>query len=409
MFYSRSICFGITLLLTATSLQASNGWHGPEPFRLERLDGRQFDYNIESFLQRLSFTEQPIQTASPLWQQNGWYGTGGSSRGREFYVHSLMQQKLSFDAPVFAGFRHKRSEDLDGRYDRTLFGIGYQAEQQWELGVWGDISGAKEEMDLQFEAHRAYDDGSYATAAVVLADVFYNSKTYSDNRYEQSPVTLYLAGAKMLGQQQLAGFVNLNLTTRYADEPARQLFTDKQYSVGVNWQRELLQGARVLVQAHGLYGRRSAGALLTEPQSADWLLVRRFQQLNAEWQQAPAANSFNFGLQANRLTEQDSRASLERTAAEYRREAFAYVRTERPISENWLWRPTLYTGYANVTSELRQHSDEPLKDNGWLAKVSPNVVWQLSELTGAYLTINPTVKLHNLQFGGGNVQVFVPF
>jgi len=139
------------------------------------------------------------------------------------------------------------------------------------------------------------------------------------------------------------------------------------------------------------------------------LLVRRFQQLNAEWQQAPAADSLSFGLQANRLTEQDSRASQVRTAAEYRREAFAYVRTERPISENWLWRPTLYTGYANVSSELRQHSDEPLKDKGWLAKVSPNVVWQLSELTGAYLTINPTVKLHNLQFGGGNVQVFVPF
>ena len=66
-------------------------------------------------------------------------------------------------------------------------------------------------------------------------------------------------------------------------------------------------------------------------------------------------------------------------------------------------------GEPAATALLRQHSDEPLKDNGWLAKVSPNVIWQLSEATGAYLTINPTVKLHNLQFGGGNVQVFVPF
>lgn len=183
-----------TLLLSSVSAYA--GWTGPEPFRLERLEGRQFDYNLESFLQRLSFTEKPIHDFAPLWQQNGWYGTGGSSRGKEFYVHSQLQQKLQFEAPVFAGFRHKRSEDLDGRYDRTLFGVGYQAEQAWDLGVWADVSGAKEDMDLQFEANRQFNNGSWLTGALVLADVFYNSKTYGDNRYQQSPVTLYAADRK---------------------------------------------------------------------------------------------------------------------------------------------------------------------------------------------------------------------
>lgn len=398
----------LPLLCSAALVEAANSWHGPEPFRLERFDGRQFDYNLESFLQRLSFTEQPISSGVPLWQQNGWYGTGGSSRGKEFYVHSLLQQKVRFDAPLFAGFRHKRSEDLDGWYDRALFGVGYQASTNWDLGVWGDVSGAKEEMDLQFEANRYFDDGSYLTAAVVLTDVFYNSKTYSDNRYERNPLTLYLAGAKQFVDQQLSAFININLPTEFNDATLGQLLQDEQYSAGISWQRSF-QGERQLsVQGQGLYGKRRADSPLADS-DADWQLTRRFAQLNLEWQQPLQQRPTALGLQLNRLTEYDSRFANATQSAESRREAFAYLRQDRSLNDNWRWRPTLYVGYGAARSELRTNSDEPLKDNGWLAKISPNLLWQLSQSSGAYLLINPTVKLHNLQFGGGNIQVFVPF
>lgn len=402
--------FVFSLSLFSTSLHSAIGWAGPEPFRLERLEGRQFDYNLESFLQRLSFTEKPIHDNTPLWQQNGWYGTGGSSRGKEFYVHSLLQQKLQFEAPVFAGFRHKRSEDLDGRYDRTLFGVGYQADKAWDLGVWADVSGAKEDMDLQFEANRQFSNGSWLTGAVVLADVFYNSKTYGENRYQQSPVTLYSAAGQQFEEQQLSGFLNLNLKTRYQDAAAEQLFSDEQYSAGLNWQTRLSVNTELAVQAQGLYGRRSMQQLQLGLSESDWLMRRRFQQLNVELRQADGGlRPLTYGLQANRLQELDSRFAEGQRAAENRRELFSYIATEHALQGNWLAKPVLYVGYASARSEFRQQGDEPLRDNGWLAKISPNFIWQLSTQTGAYVVINPTVKLHNLQFGGGNVQVFMPF
>lgn len=401
--------FALPLLMLSSCLSATTGWSGPEPFRLERLQGRQFDYNLESFLQRLSFTEKPIRDNAPLWQQNGWYGTGGSSRGKEFYVHSLLQQKLQFDAPIFAGFRHKRSEDLDGRYDRTLFGVGYQPDKTWDLGVWADVSGAKEDMDLQFEANRHFANGSWLTGAVVLADVFYNSKTYGDNSYQRKPVTLYVAGGQQWQQQQLSGFINANLPSRYQDAAALTVFSDEQYSAGLRWQRSLSTNTELAVQGQGLYGRRSwqhFGAA----DDGDGLLHRHFQQLNVELrQQAALPQPLTVGLQASRLQEKDSRYAARQRAAEYRRELFSYITTEHALAENWLLRPTLYAGYASVRSEFRRHSDEPLTDNGWLAKLSPNFIWQLSAQTGAYVLLNPTVKLHNLQFGGGNIQVFMPF
>lgn len=406
----RASVLALPLILSSSMVQASLGWSGPEPFRLERLEGRQFDYNLESFLQRLSFTEQPIHDVTPLWQQNGWYGTGGSSRGKEFYVHSLLQQKLEFEAPIFAGFRHKRSEDLDGRYDRTLFGVGYQPNKDWDLGVWADVSGAKEEMDLQLEANRSFADGSWLTGAVVLVDVFYNSKTYGDNSYQRKPVTLYVAGGQHWQQQQLSGFINVNLQTRYEDAVALQLFSDEQYAVGLNWQTALTANTELAIQGQGLYGRRSQQAQQTTDVDSDWLLRRRFQQINIELRQLTASvKPLTFGLQVNRLNEQDSRYANGERAAEYRREVFSYLATEHALTDNWLLRPIFYAGYANVRSEFRRHSDEPLADNGWLAKISPNFIWQLSAQTGAYVVLNPSVKLHNLQFGGGNIQVFIPF
>lgn len=399
----------LTTTLLIPGLHAASGWSGPEPFRLERLEGRQFDYNLESFLQRLSFTEKPIHDITPLWQQNGWYGTGGSSRGKEFYVHSLLQQKLQFDQPIFAGFRHKRSEDLDGRYDRTLFGVGYQPDKTWDIGVWADVSGAKEDMDLQLEANRYFANGSWLTGAVVLADVFYNSKTYSDNSYQRKPVTLYVAGGQQWQQHTLSGFINANLQTRYQDAAAWQLFSDEQYSAGLSWQSTLSANTELAVQGQGLYGRRSLQQQAAASDS-DWLLRRHFQQLNVELrQQAAWPQPFTLGVQASRLQERDSRYVDGQRAAEYRRELFSYITTEHVLAENWLLRPTLYAGYGSVRSEFRQHSDEPLTDNGWLAKISPNFIWQLSAQTGAYVLLNPTVKLHNLQFGGGNIQVFMPF
>lgn len=403
-------CWLVLLALMLSPLvQANSGWYGPEPFRLQQLQGRDFDYNLESFLQRLSFSPVPLQPFAPLWQQDGWYGTGGSTRSREFYVHSVLQKTVQFDFPGFAGVRVNRAEDLDGRYDRQLVGVGYRNQAAGtEYSLWGDVAGAKEQLDLQFEISQPFANGSWLKSAVVLTDLVYNSKTYTDNRYQKKPVTLYLSGGWQLARQQLYGFTNLNLQTEFTDATRQLAYSSEQYAVGLGWNRQLNTDLEFTVQGQGRYAKRlqqdlSASAELQQMQ-------RQYVQLHAELRHYQAtALSYWYGVHAISLNERDSRFAAGAEPAEYRRELYSYAGLHWQYSHNISLRPTLYLGYARVRGELQRFTDEPLNDSGLLAKISPNVTLLLQQSTGARIVINPSIKLHNLQFGGGNVQLDIPF
>ncbi|KKO45835.1 hypothetical protein WG68_09015 [Arsukibacterium ikkense] len=403
---------GVMLLIAITfspEVKASLGWFGPEPFRLQQLQGRDFDYNLESFLQRLSFSPLPLQPFAPLWQQDGWYGTGGSTRSREFYVHSVFQKTVQFDFPAFAGVRVSRAEDLDGRYDRQLIGMGYRSQTTGtEYSLWGDVAGAKDLLDLQFEVNQAFTNGSWLKSALVLTDVVYNSKTYTENQYQTKPVTLYLSGGWQLGRQQLYGFTNINLKTEFSDSQQQLAYSNEQYAMGLGWNWLLNAEFELTLQGQGNYVKRQQYELAAN--AAFQTLQRQYYQLSVELRQAtPAALSYWYGIHALSLNERDSRFAAGAEPAEYRRELYSYAGLHWQYSNTVSLRPTLYLGYASVRGELQRFTDEPLKDSGLLAKISPNITIRLQQSSGARLVINPSVKLHNLQFGGGNIQLDIPF
>ncbi len=399
----------LAMLSTMPVAAANLGWHGPEPFRLQQLEGRDFDYNLESFLQRLSFQPVPLQPFTPMWQQDGWYGTGGSTRSREFYVHSVFQKTVHFDVPAFAGVRFSRAEDLDGRYDRQLIGMGYRSQTTaTEYSVWGDVAGAKDQLDLQFEINQAFADGSWLKSAVVFTDVVYNSKTYTENSYQTNPVTLYVSGGWQFGQQQLYGFTNLNLKTEFNDAERQLAYSNEQYAVGLGWNRQLSNDVELTVQGQGQFAERQQQALVgsTDIQT----MQRRYYQLNAELRHyQPTGLNYWYGVHALSLNERDSRFADGTEPAEYRREFYTYAGLHWQYSRRISFRPTLYLGYATVRGQLQRFTDEPLIDSGVLAKFNPNLTVLLKESTGARLVVNLGVKLHSLQFGGGNVQLEIPF
>ncbi|WP_333606786.1 hypothetical protein [Arsukibacterium sp.] len=415
-----SVCAIPLLLSFSLPLKAALGWHGPEPFRLAQFDEREFDFNLESFLQRLSFSPSPLQSFTPLWQQDGWYGSGGSTRSREFYVHSMFQKKIAFDMPGFAGVRVSRNEDLDGRYDRQLIGAGYYSEKtDTEYSLWGDVTGAKDQLELQFELKQYFANGSWLSSALILTDAFYNSKTYTDNRYETAPVTWYLAGGWQLAQHQFYGFSNINFNTEFVVAESEQRLRAKQYSAGLGWNWQLNSALQFTLQGHGRYSQRLQQNLLHN--ADDSTRQRHYFELTAQWQHfahgATGANGasgdsqaqFWYGLHALSLNERDSRFAMGAEHSAYRRELYAFAGMHWQFTNRLSLGPVLYLGYAKARHELPVFSDTALNDSGLLAKISPNLTLLLSEKTGARLVLNPSIKLHQLQFGGGNVQLHIPF
>ncbi|SEA67024.1 hypothetical protein [Alkalimonas amylolytica] len=394
-----------TLFLSSSVL--AYGWGGPEPFRLERLEGRNFVLTEESFLHRISFQPLPVVRMQDSWAEDGWYGTAGSTRSREFYVQSHLQKRVQFDVPMFVGVRFRRDEDLDGRYDRTLFGSGYvTADGSLELGVWGDVRGGKDEVDLQLEAYWRPGPEQWLRATLISPDAMYNSKTYDSSFYQKKPLTLHLAAGTVFADgQQLYGFTNLNRRMEYHQPDLAQQWTDKQYSAGLGWLYPVTANWQLGLQTQGLYGLRQQfqdDALALE-------LRRQFTDTSLELRSRRAQPvTYWGGVRYLSLRERDQVQQAGLTVLEQRDEWMLYA------GMAWDWRPwirlrpSLMLGYADMQG-ARPDDDEPLHFSGVLAKLVPVIEFHLHQQSGAVIRLNPTIELHSLSFGGGNVQVHIPF
>lgn len=395
-----------SMLVVSAQVQAY-GWSGPEPFRLERLDGRSFMLNEESFLHRSSFQAMPVVRMQDAWAEDGWYGTAGSTRSREFYVQSHLQKRVQFDVPMFVGVRFRRDEDLDGRFDRTLFGSGYaSADGRLELGVWGDVQGSKEQIDLQVEGVWRPRANQWLRATVISPDAMYNSKTYDSSFYQRKPLTLHLAaGTSFAAGQQLYGFTNLNRQMEYHRPELDQQWTDKQYSAGIGWLLPVSANWQLGLQSQGLYGLRQqlqGDALVLQ-------LRRQFSDTHLELQSRQSQRiDYWGGVRYLTLREQDQTQLSQLQMLEQRDEWMLYG------GFAWNWRhwirlkPALMLSYADIKGQ-RPDDDEPLDFSGIMAKLVPMVEFLLHQQSGAVIRVNPTIELHNLSFGGGNVQVHIPF
>jgi hypothetical protein len=395
----------VLLLLTGSAL--GYGWSGPEPFRLERLDGRSFLLTEESFLHRWSFQPQPVVRMQNPWAEDGWYGTAGSTRSREFYVQSHLQKRVQFDVPMFVGVRFRRDEDLDGRFDRTLFGSGYvNQDGSLELGVWGDVRGGKDEIDLQLEAYWRPQRNRWLRATLVSPDAMYNRKTYDNSFYQRKPLTLHLAaGTKFGNGQQLYGFSNLNRQMEFHQPELEQLWTDKQYSAGAGWMLPISANWQLGLQSQGLYGKRDQWRASAVAQQ----FRRQFSESSLELQsRRMQLLSYWGGIRYLTLRERDQTLAENDGLLEQRDEWMLYAGMRYAWRDWIMLKPSLMLSYADV-SGLRPEDDDPLNFSGMLAKLVPVVEFQLHRASGAVIRVNPTVELHNLSFGGGNVQVHIPF
>lgn len=383
----------------------ADSWRDPHPWRREALlQGRDFDYDDRSFLQRLSY--RPL---FPVPQdQDGVFGSAGSVSSRELFMESDFRKTLRFDNEQHElRFRYRRAEDFDGYFDRQLVGYGLYL-QDWRLGVAGDVRGDKAETDVYFELGWRPQPGSLVTLNYILPDAYFNQKSSLDGEYLRDPQSWFLQGlyTSAAGWQwelnatlsPKAEFVDPSLAVEAAGEQQRVMAG---LTVPGRWRWQLRAEAE-RVERQFRFDDGSAPVERT--------FSRRMHSVTAsvqasEWTLTPTFGAHYFSLR------EDGWLGVAQsvTVRERYQEPYGFVALTQALTDRWRWQPTAYWGQSDIVQQYQEDPERNKDRRRWQGKLSLPFSYLTDVANGGYLTISPSFYLHKAAFGGGNVQVHWPF
>ncbi|WP_290650809.1 hypothetical protein, partial [Aquisalimonas sp.] len=76
------------------------------------------------------------------------------------------------------------------------------------------------------------------------------------------------------------------------------------------------------------------------------------------------------------------------------------------FNERMQFAPGVFLNYADI----RKREDGEVDDaRGLYSKLTLPLQITVDQARGGHITLNPTARLHRIAFGGGNVQVYLPF
>ncbi|TVR42277.1 MAG: hypothetical protein EA402_11965 [Planctomycetota bacterium] len=406
----------LTPLLLWESLAAME-WDHPEPFRRERLLGRDFDYNAESFINRLSFEPQPFLYQRQQRQvDRGIDGTAGSTRGAELYVRSALRLRADTREPLFIFAEHHRREDDDGRYDSFLIGGGWRFGDM-EVSLAGDVQAAKENVDLQLRFdYRPEDGSSRLTLTLIAVDQPFNEKQ-DGGLYETSPYTVHLFAEQYLFHDLwLQAFAAVNTPMRLEqgiEEDWYILSDDQQVSGGLGMSWQPAGSWRAQWALSGRYGTRHTWASADAPSIGlpPQQRLRRWQgQFVAEliYSCQDTRQQSWLGWRSLLWHEYDRRPpGVEGGSEQTREEHTLIIGHRRPLYRRFDLAVTTFLAYHEVI--LDRDDDDDKRDYGFYGKLAPVIEYRLRRDAGGVVSLSPNFRLHRAAFGGGNIQLSVPF
>ncbi|WP_339858638.1 hypothetical protein [Pseudohongiella acticola] len=406
---ARVLMVGGMALLMSFNVLAQTAWRDPHPQRLDGfVEGREFLYNSSSFINRFSY-RQLSQVPAP--GEDGLSGTGGSITGDELYLETSLQKTLFFDNDTVGVIaRVQRREDFDGRFDRQLLGVVRKFGDHWQGILSADVSGDKGEIDFYYEAAWQPDSSQRLRLALVQVDRLYNNKGNSDNKYERTPVTLFAHY-----QYQSDRYLGFDLAVNYS--PHAQ-YEDRDTSLYIRGDQLRVAGSLTLgVSRHWRSqwsfklenSNRDFRALAPAASAGRDAFTRRMRSATFALTSDVAAE-YHAGVRYLTLDEQGWFGQNLASSGFHRRDElmlFAGLTVWRRDA-SW-WQPTLTVGDIEVDRELWQRPADNRQDDEWQARLSLPWRYVVNQESGAILTLNPTLDLDAMKFGGGNIQLHWPF
>lgn len=385
----------------------------PTPFRREQLDGRPFRYDGMAFQHRLSYQPMPYLGSLRPVPDRVLQGTAGSISRREFYVRIEASAHIPLDGPLFSGYRFRRDEDFDGRFDWNLVGLGLEW-GQWRIAYWGDVVSDKEAIDTHLDLSWKDPGKAMFRFVWVMPEMIFNRKN-PDAFYETRPHSLFLRGERWLTDRvAIKGFLQVNNRMELRDRIAALVWENQATSGGGSLEILLTEDVAFELYAEGLTGDRVQQGL-DEPLPSDFEFDRLFRSATAELRRVRPGGALEWaGLRYLSFEERWSGINFsDFDSTENRRETTLYWGREIPMDERRSFIPALFLGYHDIEQRGSRASGVP--DGGewttadFYGKFAPAWRWILREDTGAHLTLLLSARLHRAAFGGGNVQVVFPF
>ncbi|MCK5873260.1 MAG: hypothetical protein KAG82_01080 [Alcanivoracaceae bacterium] len=392
------------VVLGSAASASADIWSDPHPFRREALiEGRDFEYDSRSFLNRLSY--RPLFTVPA--GGDGIFGSAGSVTSTELYLDVAVQQTLRFDDQRHSvRLNYRRSEDYDGYFDQQRFGYGMDV-ADLRLAVSGDVRGDKAETDVYFEADWMPSEDAFWRVNLILPDAYLNQKGESEAEYLTSARSWFVEWRQQWLAWQWRVAINTTPTIRLFDSVVDQAAQAEQHrgmlelSVGEKWHWQLrAEGERAdrqfVIDPDGLAEekafRRRMHAVTTSVQATQWQLTP------------------TFGVYYLRL-EEDGWTGLARslTVADRYEESYAFVALNHSLTQRWQWQPAVYVGLTQQHRSAEEDPDRNSRTDRFQGKLSLPFSYLAKAETGAYLSLSPSFYLHRAAFGGGNLQLHWPF
>lgn len=403
------IALGVSLSLSLSSpVFAESTWRDPHPQRLDGfIDGREFSYNAESFLHRLSYRQL---TPGPIVGRDGLYGSGGSITGDQLYLEANLQKSLWFDNDVYGVVgRMMRREDFDGRYDRQMLGVARRFGSDWQGRLMADITGDKGRVDFQLEADWNPDSAHSLRTAVVMTDRLYNNKSDSDNKYFSTPLTLFAHYQWVASGYTADLALNVSPQARYLDRVLNREVESEQVRVAASFSAPMGEALRTGLDIKVEQTDRNHTQLSSSGSLSEVPFQRRTQQVSWTLANEASARQWHGGAMYFRFREDGWFGEAFATGGHHwRDEAYVFAGARLGVSDTSWWEPTLYAGNVDMDRQWTQRPEYNRTEERWVVKLSAAWRYVVNQQSGAVLTLNPTFRLHSLGFGGGNIQLHWP-
>ena len=397
-------------LVQAESLLRPLGYADPRPFRMDdALAGRDIHYNDVSFLHRFSFQPVTAPVSGMAEDREGLYGTAGSTRSNELYTVMQLQKTMPLDGGWFLRYRFQRDEDFDGRYDRNLLGIGRRFGERWALSFSGDIEGDKSRIDLETELSWRDGGGSHGRLALVAPDYLFNDKQ-AEARFTRQPYTGFAdLRWQLTPSSAVLAFVNHNTATRLRNEFLDTDLYYRQTAAGLGAELRLGGDWELRLWLEGEDGRRRHESLSDSFTSSAF--TRRHREVGMELgRELRPGLAGRVGARVVRFEESGRHGGDTADEVRLRREeVMVHAGIGWRMRPRLTFHPTVYL--ASIDNHERFPADPARghEDDGFVGKLGLPLEVLVHEASGATLTFNPTLYLHRLAFGGGNLQASIPF
>ncbi len=388
-----------TLAALICALPASaDFWFEPHPLnRVALIEGRAFDLNAEAFAQRFSYRHL---SDVPAPGEDGLRGSGGSLTGDDLYHETTAQVHLNSDSGTHALlFRMRRLEDFDDRFDRQLIGYRYNVSDDLGFTIAGDATGDKSRADLQFGADWRSGTGRLR-AVLVLPEFLFNDKQTSEGRYGREPRTLFLHYSRGADQDawRWQAAINVSPEARFdlgaLAASGRQLRAAAELTANGRWattlRAEFERAERSFDGAPADRFDRTYGTFTVETRDTG-----RSKQPGVGIRWLTFDESGWFGSRS------DAVGDIDRT------ETTVFASLLWPVGDNAWWEPGLHVTRVDVDHRFAQGPWRDRDQEEWQAKLL--LPWRVRlNSEGGTLTLHASVRLHEFDFGGGNIQIHWP-